>query len=102
MQRNLHLGAHAACQELIMDAEARWKIEEGDYRDDVSAPLTVSVCVTITDLYVSAVDHGHCICVAHQRQLPQLRDGLWRLGHSVHCIYCYISVHFHMFLVALF
>lgn len=36
VQRNLHLGYHLACQELIETAAARWQDEEGDYRDDVS------------------------------------------------------------------
>lgn len=37
MQRNIHLGAHEACQVLIKMAADRWAEEEGDYRDDVRA-----------------------------------------------------------------
>ena len=37
VSKQLHLGAHKACQILIETAEARWKENEGDYRDDVSS-----------------------------------------------------------------
>ena len=39
VQKNLHLGAYGACQVLIQEAEDRWKVEEGDYRDDVSVVM---------------------------------------------------------------
>lgn len=37
VNRNIRYGAHTACQMLIEEAEKRWKIEEGDYRDDITA-----------------------------------------------------------------
>lgn len=41
VNKNLKYGAHTACQMLIEEAERRWKVEEGDYRDDVSVWLSI-------------------------------------------------------------
>jgi serine/threonine protein phosphatase PrpC len=46
IQRDLHRGAHKACEELIETAKQRWRDEEGDYRDDITA-----VVVKIHDLW---------------------------------------------------
>ena len=37
VQRYLDRGAHKACEELIEVAKQRWRDEEGDYRDDITA-----------------------------------------------------------------
>ena len=37
VKRDLHRGAHKACEILIETAKQRWRDEEGDYRDDITA-----------------------------------------------------------------
>ena len=40
--------ATVACQKLIETAAAKWRQEEGDYRDDITA-----ICVRFSDLFAA-------------------------------------------------